>query len=162
MENKPTIICVDDQREILAALEKDMEPFASYFSLLYCESAGEAKEEMESLVARGVPVPIVICDHIMPNQNGIDFLIELSRDIRFKNIFKILLTGLATHQDTIEAINRAQIDYYIEKPWDGEALRAVLKKMLTLFIVRENLDYQLYGSTVDPETLYRAISEKER
>lgn len=162
MENKPNIICIDDQREILATLEKDLAPFSPYFSMLYCESAQEAKEEIESLYTRGVDIPVVICDHIMPNQSGIDFLIELSRDMRFKNIYKILLTGMATHKDTIEAINRAQIDYYIEKPWDAEALCAVLKRMLTLFIVRENLDHRAYGDIVDPETLYRAISEKER
>ena len=46
MENKPNIICIDDQREILATLEKDMESFSPYFSLLYCESTREAKEEI--------------------------------------------------------------------------------------------------------------------
>ena len=162
MDNKPNIICIDDQREILATLEKDLAPFSPFFSLLYCESTREAKEEIESLYARGATLPVVICDHIMPNQNGIDFLIELNSDIRFKNVFKILLTGLATHQDTIEAINRAKIDYYIEKPWDERALQAVLKKMLTLFMVREDLDYHAYGDTVDPETLYQALSERER
>lgn len=162
MENKPSIICIDDQREILATLEKDLEPFSSYFAILFCESAQEAKEELDSLYASGVPVPVVICDHIMPNQNGIDFFIGLSRDIRFKNIYKILLTGLATHKDTIEAINRAQINYYIEKPWDGPTLCAVLKKMLTLFMVRENWDYHAYSGIIDSETLYQAISEKER
>ncbi len=162
MENKPSIICIDDQREILATLEKDLEFFSPQVSLLFCESAQEAKEELDSLYARSIPVPIIICDHIMPNQNGIDFFIELSRDIRLKNIFKILLTGLATHKDTIEAINRAQIDYYIEKPWDGQALVAVLKKFLTLFMVRENWDYHAYAAIIDSDTLYQAISDKER
>ena len=162
MENKPNIICIDDQREILATIEKDMAPFSPYFSLLYCESAREAKEEIVSLYARGVQVPVVICDHIMPNQNGIDFLIELNNDTRFKNMFKILLTGLATHKDTIEAINRAKIDYYIEKPWVGQHLQTVVKKMLTLFMVREGLDYNAYGDIVDPETLYQALSDRER
>ena len=162
METKPNIICIDDQREILATLEKDMEPFSVCFSLLYCESTGEAKEEIESLYAHGTPIPLVICDHIMPNQNGIDFLIELNRDIRFKNMFKILLTGLATHRDTIDAINQANIDYYIEKPWNEKDLHAVVKKMLTRFMVREGFDYNACGGIIDPETLYEALNEKER
>lgn len=160
-DNRARIICIDDQRDVLAALEKDMEFFSPCFHMIYCEDTDEAMEEIEALYAKQANIPLIICDHIMPGQNGIDFLADLNRDIRFKKIFKIMLTGLATHEDTIEAINRARIDYYIEKPWDPDALRDVVKKMLTLFIVREGLDYNSYGKFIDPPTLYQALREKE-
>jgi two-component system chemotaxis response regulator CheY len=158
---RPAIICIDDQREILAALERDMDRFSPCFSMVYCEDTAEARDEIEVLYSKQEPIALIICDHIMPGQNGIDFLIELNRDARFKKIFKIMLTGLATHSDTIQAINSAKIDYYIEKPWDPDTLIDVVKKMLTLFIIREGLDYHLYARFIDPPTLYQALRERE-
>ena len=41
---RPKIICVDDQREVLATLKKDLEEFTDLFKIEYCESAEEAYE----------------------------------------------------------------------------------------------------------------------
>jgi len=46
---KPKIICVDDQREVLATLKKDLEEFIELFKIEYCESAEEAYEIIEEI-----------------------------------------------------------------------------------------------------------------
>ena len=91
---KPKIICVDDQREVLATLKKDLEEFIELFKIEYCESAEEAMELIEEIDENGDHLALLICDHIMPVSNGIDFLIEVDKDIRFTKTQKLLLTGL--------------------------------------------------------------------
>ena len=161
MNNKPKIISIDDQREVLAALEKDLQVLSQFFDLFFCESAEEAREVIEEIDAEGDHIPLIICDHIMPGMNGIDFLIDLNRDERFKKIRKMLLTGLATHRDTINAINEADVDFYVEKPWDKETLLDAIKKLVTRYVVDVGMDYSELNEVLDPTSLYKAIREKE-
>ena len=154
---KPEIICVDDEREVLAALKRDLAGFKDYCNLTYCESAEEAQEVLEDLDAEGRPVALIVCDHIMPGKNGVDFLIELNKDSRFARTKKLLLTGLATQQDTIQAINQAQLDRYIEKPWAAESLIQVLKVLLTEFVVGAGMDYSNAMEILDQPTLYKFL-----
>ena len=161
MNNKSKIISVDDQREVLAALEKDLQVLSRFFDLFFCESAEEAKEVIEEIDAEGGHIPLIICDHIMPGMNGIDFLIDLNQDERFKKIRKMLLTGLATHKDTINAINEADIDFYVEKPWEKETLLDAIKKLVTRYVVDVGMDYSEFNEVLDPTSLYQAIRDKE-
>ena len=154
---KPEIICVDDEREVLAALKRDLAGFKDYCNLTYCESAEEAQEVLEDLDAEGKPVALIVCDHIMPGKNGVDFLIELNKDSRFARTKKLLLTGLATQQDTIQAINQAQLDRYIEKPWAAESLIQVMKVLLTEFVVGAGMDYSAAMEILDQPTLYKFL-----
>ncbi|MCB0267236.1 MAG: response regulator [Calditrichia bacterium] len=154
---KPEIICVDDEREVLAALKRDLAGFKDYCNLTYCESAEEAQEVLEDLDAEGRPVALIVCDHIMPGKNGVDFLIELNKDSRFARTKKLLLTGLATQQDTIQAINQAQLDRYIEKPWAAESLIQVMKVLLTEFVVGAGMDYSDAMEILDQQTLYKFL-----
>ncbi|MCB0287413.1 MAG: response regulator [Calditrichaeota bacterium] len=154
---KPEIICVDDEREVLAALKRDLAGFKDYCNLTYCESAEEAQEVLEDLDAEGRPVALIVCDHIMPGKNGVDFLIELNKDSRFARTKKLLLTGLATQQDTIQAINQAQLDRYIEKPWAAESLIQVMKVLLTEFVVGAGMDYSDAMEILDQPTLYKFL-----
>ncbi len=157
---KPAILCIDDQREVLAALMKDLEPLEEHFALIECESALEAHQVLDDLDDRGEPLALIVCDHVMPGQSGIDFLIEAGRDLRFQDTKKMLLTGLATHQDTIRAINSAGIDYYVEKPWEDADLLKAVKVLLTRYVVQSGLDYQPYLPVLDQETLYEFLKAR--
>ena len=157
---KPNIVCIDDQREVLATLKKDLEIFQEYFKINYCESAEEANELIEEIDADGEYLALLICDHIMPESNGIDFLIEVDRDLRFEKTMKLLLTGLATHQDTIVAINKANINYYIEKPWESEDLVNSVKRLITQFILSTGLEYQGFLPVLDQDLLFKELRTK--
>lgn len=157
---KPNIVCVDDQREVLATLKKDLEIFSDFFKIEYCESAEEAGELIEEIDEKGDHLVLLICDHIMPVSNGIDFLIEVDKDIRFSGTKKLLLTGLATHQDTIFAINNAGIDFYIEKPWDSENLTIAVKNLITKYILKTGIEYKEFLPVLDQELLYKELRLK--
>ena len=76
---------------------------------------------------------LVISDHIMPGRSGVELLAELAADRRFAGTKKVLLTGQATHRDTIEAVNAARIDHYFEKPWDPDELLNTGRRLVTEF-----------------------------
>ncbi|MGQ9560527.1 MAG: response regulator [Candidatus Oleimicrobiaceae bacterium] len=154
---KLKVLCIDDQREVLAALRKDLEPLSAVCTIVECESAAEAEELLAEMEERGDQLALIICDHIMPGKNGIDLLAELVKAGRFPDTKKLLLTGLATHEDTIYAINEAHIDRYVEKPWDARQLQQSVRILLTTYLVRSGLDYQPYV-----ELLEQLVVNKER
>jgi len=157
---KLDIICVDDHREVLAALRKDLEVFENWFDIDECESASEAYELMEELYKENKIPSIIICDHVMPGQNGIDFLVQINGEKRFNGVKKVVLTGLATHQDTIIAINKAGIDRYVEKPWYSDELQNMVKTLATEFILEKEIEYTDFHEILDKETLFDALSKK--
>jgi two-component system chemotaxis response regulator CheY len=154
---KLNIICIDDQREVLAALRKDLEPLEQYCAVEACESADEALEVMEELDDHGKQVAVIISDHVMPGQSGIEFLTDINYDSRFSGACKLLLTGMATHQDTIVAINEANIDRYIEKPWDIDTLVRMVKELLTKYVLRAGIAYQPFLPVLDQKKLYESL-----
>lgn len=151
--DKLNIIYVDDQREVLSTLSKDLEIFEKYLVVEECESAREALDLINEIDKAGDFVAVIISDHIMPGMSGVDFLTEITTDGRFDHTRKMLLTGQATHQDTIMAINQAHIEKYIEKPWkSGEFVEAV-KVLLTHFVMTAGIDYKKYSPVLHQPTL---------
>ncbi|KAA3604116.1 MAG: response regulator [Calditrichaeota bacterium] len=155
---KLNIICVDDQSEVLATLRKNLEFFSEFFEITDCESAEEAWEEIEEIDSEGDFLALIVCDHVMPSKNGVEFLTEFYEDSRFPFTKKMLLTGLATHEDTISAINNAKIDCYIEKPWESAELIKTIQTLVTEFILEKGLEYQEMLPILDQQVVYRKLS----
>ncbi|MFT6867677.1 MAG: two-component system chemotaxis response regulator CheY [Cyclobacteriaceae bacterium] len=151
------IICVDDQREVLSALTSDLEIFEEHVNIEECESSSEVWDLMEKIDESGDFVALIISDQVMPGNSGVDLLKKVKLDGRFKKTRKILLTGQATHQDTIEAINSAGLDNYIEKPWNKKSLHHIVKVLLTKFIMNSGIEYEQYLEVLDNETLYEIL-----
>ncbi|MGL4602364.1 MAG: hypothetical protein ACRCVE_13020, partial [Plesiomonas sp.] len=72
------LICVDDQREVLSAVVRDLDKLAHWINIEECESAAEAISLIDDLDAEGKQIALVVSDHIMPGKNGVDFLAELA------------------------------------------------------------------------------------
>ncbi|ELI1811822.1 response regulator [Vibrio fluvialis] len=138
---KLNIICVDDQREVLSAVLQDLEPLATWLNIEDCESAYEVLDLMDDLDAQGEHIALIISDHVMPGKTGVDLLTEVAEDSRFKGTKKVLLTGQATHTDTINAINAAGIDRYFEKPWNAKTLVECVRSLVTEYVFERGMDY---------------------
>ena len=89
----------------------------------------------------------------MPGASGTELLGKVAADRRFRHTRKVLLTGQATHADTINAINDGHIDNYIEKPWQPERILSVVKRLLTLYLLDSGIDHRPYMSILDQPTL---------
>jgi two-component system chemotaxis response regulator CheY len=153
------IVCIEDQREVLNSIVEDLSFFEEALVIEECESASEAEDIIDDIDARGDFLAVIISDHVMPGKNGVEFLTELHDDPRFKNSKKILLTGLATHADTIRAINQAAIDRYVEKPWQTEALVKYVKELLTAFVLQQGIPYEPLLKYLDTTTLYALLKQ---
>ncbi|USD66187.1 response regulator [Vibrio sp. SCSIO 43136] len=154
---KLNVICVDDEREVLGAVLQDLAPLKSWINIEDCESADEALDVIDELDADGEHIALIISDHIMPGKTGVELLTELSMDSRFTHLKKVLLTGQATHQDTIVAINKARIESYFEKPWQGEELVARARNLITEFIFDQGLDYSQWQQELDQQVVLNRI-----
>lgn len=147
------ILCVDDQPEVLDAVVRDLRPLQKFFRIEEAGSADEAKKIADETARAGDCVGLVISDCVMPGESGVELLGAIFRDDRFAGTKKILLTGQATHADTIRAINEARIDNYFEKPWKPEELVASARKLLTQFILKKGIDYKDFLPALDQATL---------
>lgn len=154
---KINIICVDDEREVLDSVVRDLGYFSELFNIEECESASECLALLDELDANQEYVALLISDHVMPDKSGVQLLSEVEIDYRFLGTKKLLLTGLATQADTIKAINDAQIDNFLEKVWDPKELLQMVKELLTEYIVERGIDYQDYIEKLDATTLYRLL-----
>jgi signal transduction histidine kinase len=128
MVNKPTIICVDDERNILLMLRNQLMHFFSDCKIEIAESGDEALEVVEEILSNGGDVALVIADQIMPKMKGDEFLIELHN--RHPEILKVMLTGQANVEDIGNAVNRGNLYRFISKPWNETDLRLTVVEAL--------------------------------
>ncbi len=139
MSTTPLIVCVDDQREVGTALLRDLDPLSKHFGIVDCTSAAEAWDELEHAFDTGRPIALMICDHLMPVETGVALMTRMRADDRFRGVHTILLTGMATQEDTIEAINSAHVDRYVSKPWDPARLLGVAQEEITRWVLENGL-----------------------
>ena len=155
--DKINIICVDDQQEVLDSVMRDLRPLTSYVRLEEASSVADCMQLIEQIDEDGDHVAIVISDQVMPEETGTELLGKIATDRRFGKTRKVLLTGQATHADTINAINDGHIDNYIEKPWQPEKLLAVVKRLLTLYVIDAGIDHTEYMPVLDSATLFSKL-----
>lgn len=159
MKHKIYIIVIEDELEVMEALISDLEVFESHFPIESANNAEEAKEVIFNIINQGDKVGLLLADHILPGQNGVDLLIELHEKDPTRISKKILVTGQASHHDTIQAVNHAGLNQYIAKPWTKEQLENAVRKELTDFVIKHEKDYFSYMPILDTEKISEAIRE---
>lgn len=143
------ILCVDDEREVLDSVLADLEPLTELFDLDAAQSVAEAREVISEHLKEGSQLALILADHIMPEEQGIDFLIELNGQEQTQACKKILLTGQAALKDTIEAINNGGLNHYLPKPWTQEQLYNTTIEKLTDFILEHVANPLPYARLLD-------------
>ncbi|MVN77779.1 response regulator [Hymenobacter sp. HMF4947] len=114
---KPLILAVDDDPQVLAAITRDLrQEFRQHYRLLPVGSGPEALATLDALRARAEPLALVLADQRMPEVEGVEVLTR-AREL-FPEAKRVLLTAYADTTAAIRAINSAQLDYYLLKPWD--------------------------------------------
>ncbi|WP_434685495.1 PAS domain S-box protein [Pseudanabaena minima] len=126
--SKPTILCVDDERNVLLSIRTQLMRCFPDFMVEIAESAEEALEVVEDLIDSGHELPLVIADQIMPNMRGDQFLIELHD--RYPKILKVMLTGQARAEDVGNVVNRGNLYRFMSKPWNENDLQLTVSEAL--------------------------------
>ena len=114
---KPVLMTVDDDAEVLRAVERDLRKrYAERYRVLRADSGSSALQALQGLKRRNEAVGLLLADQRMPEMNGVEFIskaIELYPEAR-----RVLLTAYADTDAAIQAINQARIHHYLLKPWD--------------------------------------------
>jgi thioredoxin reductase (NADPH) len=114
---KPVLFTVDDDPEVLRAIERDLRShYSDRYRVMRASSGGAALSTLRELKARNNPVALLLADQRMPLMNGVGFLSE-AMEIH-PQAKRALLTAYADTTAAIDAINEARIHYYLMKPWD--------------------------------------------
>lgn len=146
---KLSILIVEDEEPVRAALARDLSSFASTVRIEIAGDVEDAKEVVSEITADGDVVALILSDHRLPGVSGVDFLIEADAESELGRAKKVLVTGQAGHEDTIRAINLANIDHYIAKPWHAEILRQVVSEELTDFVLDNGVNPLPYLSVLN-------------
>ena len=140
---KPVILTVDDEPQVLNAIERDLrQRFSSEYRVLKSESGKEALQTVRDLKKRNTPVALLLVDQRMPEMSGTDFLAEAVKF--YPEAKKALLTAYSDTQAAIKSINELGLDYYLMKPWDPpeQELYPVLEDLLDDWAVNTHPPYE--------------------
>ena len=115
------VLFVDDEPNVTAALRRALrrEPYDIF-------SAGSSQEGLRLLA--DTQMDVVVADERMPGMSGTEFLTIVSQ--RYPDTIRMMLTGQATLNAVIGAINQGQIYHFFTKPWNPAELSNVIKQAL--------------------------------
>jgi len=128
---KPILLTVDDDSDVLRAIERDLRSkYGAEYRVIGSDSPEGALTLLKQLKVRNDSVALLLADQRMPHMDGVAFLQEGMRI--FPEAKRALLTAYADTNAAISAINHANINYFFLKPWDppGEHLYPQLDDLL--------------------------------
>jgi FixJ family two-component response regulator len=115
----PRLLVVDDEEAILETMTFT---FMDVYDVITSTDARRALDLLEE----NAPIAAVITDQRMPNMTGVEFLAEVLA--RHPETVRIMLTGFADMEATVQAINDGQVYAYVNKPWEPDQLKQVVKR----------------------------------
>ncbi len=130
-DTKPAILAVDDEPEVLRAVQRDLRArYSGDYRILGATGGAEAQETIDELAARGDYLALIVADQRMPQVTGVDLLRHSMT--AYPTAKRTLLTAYADTEAAISAINDVGLDHYIMKPWSPpeELLFPVLDDLL--------------------------------
>lgn len=133
--SKPTVMLVDDEEMVATAIRCFLELETPWRVLAY-DSPLRALEAFEA-----TRVDVVVADFMMPQMDGVAFLKRV-RELR-PHSTRILLTGYADIDNAIRAINEAGLYYYLQKPWENEHLKLIIRNGMERSSLVNELDARI-------------------
>ena len=125
------ILYVDDEVNLLASLKSLLRKENYEIHLL------EDSTKIESILNDKGPFAVILSDQRMPGLDGVSLLKKVA-DIS-PDTLRVLITGFSDHNETIQAVNLGGISKYINKPWNDEELKSLLKYLVKQYnLLAEN------------------------
>ncbi len=118
----PQVLIIDDDEKICDLLTKLF--VNNGFIVFYSLNANDARK-----LIKYISFNALIVDHMMPNENGIDFIDSLRTDNI--NIPAIILTAVDDINNKIHAFNKGSNDY-LSKPFNSQELLFRVKNLLKI------------------------------
>ncbi len=123
VQSQYKILCVDDEKDILDTL------YDTFIDTYQVKIALNGEDALKILAEEDIFA--VISDQRMPGMTGTELMAKVNQ-IKPK-CKKILLTGYADINASIDAINIGRVDRYFSKPWDNEKIIMTVNSFLSLY-----------------------------
>lgn len=140
------LLVVDDEEHILDSLSWTLSRSKQFECQV--DTANSGSKGLELIGSKKYAV--VLSDYKMPMMDGVEFLKRVRE--ADPSIIRILITGYTDIKIAKEAINKARIDYYMEKPWDNEGLREIIKEALDDRQFREEMPLEPQAEQARPQS----------
>ena len=150
VHQKGSVLVVDDEPRAVEAMARVLQ---FQFQVYTATSTAEAEE-----ILRYEFIQVVICDHRMPDELGVDFLIRV-RD-QWPDVIRILISAYSDFDDTVRGINEAGIYQYISKPWEPEQLQLITRNAVELFNLNRQNRLMAVELKLTPEMVRQSIQQK--
>lgn len=158
--NELTILVIEDEDDVRDALLRDLELFAEFARIEAAASVDDAREAVAEIDGDRDLLGLVLADHRLPGESGVDYLVDLEANRSGPRARKVLVTGQANQGDTIRAVNDAGLDHYVAKPWDVATLHDVVRNELTEFVLASDLDLLPFVRHLDSPRLLEAYAKR--
>ena len=166
MSSKPTILCVDDEVNILEGMKINLRKVGR---ILTAKSGAAGLKVLEE----NPDIAVVVSDMRMPEMDGATFLSK-ARDMRPDTV-RILLTGFSDMEAAVRAVNEGQLFRFLTKPCPPDMLQPTIKAAIEqhrlVTAEKELLQRTLLGSVHalievmaldNPEAMGRAMRIRRR
>lgn len=121
MSERPLVVYVDDEVQVLRSLERRLKPRSTAWDMRFFASAAEALEAL-----KGEREAVVVTDWLMPGMDGLELcrrLREAEAGGRREYTYVLILTGRQEVEHTVRALDEGADDF-LAKPFHLEELVA--------------------------------------
>jgi len=142
-DTKPGVVYVDDDEVMLYIFKRIL---SDHYNVFITQDADEALELLDR-----EDVSIIVSDQSMPEITGIELLQKALEKHPSKG--RVLVTGSNNFEVIKEAINIAEINLFISKPWEDENLKFEIDKVNETCVLRQMNQYlqEQLKNTIDQQ-----------
>jgi EAL domain-containing protein (putative c-di-GMP-specific phosphodiesterase class I)/DNA-binding NarL/FixJ family response regulator len=135
---KPVILCIDDESIFLESIENKLkETFGNEYSVITSKRSDLALEILKDCNQKGIEIPIIICDQLMPNLRGDEFFIQVQKTNPDTRNF--LLVDFFTTKETAHTLNKANVYRVLSKPIEPKDLIQIIQGVVNSFYAQKVL-----------------------
>jgi len=142
MEQKPSVLIVDDDEFLLKAIKRSLAK--ENIDVMVVQSPEEALDVLSS-----TPIRVVVSDMKMPGMSGLEFLAMVRE--RWPCIIRLMLTADDRVMTASQAVNRDEVYRFLTKPFNIEELSEAISQALSYSYLEE-----------EKERLVRTVEEQNR
>jgi two-component system probable response regulator PhcQ len=123
-----SILLVDDEAHVISALQRAL--LDEGYDTVGAAGGEEALERMGERKFK-----VIISDEMMPGMDGAALLAAVKE--RYPETVRMMLTGHASIQATMRAVNRGEIYRFFVKPWDDMELKLAIRSAMEKYDLEE-------------------------
>jgi thioredoxin reductase (NADPH) len=119
MNPRPVILTVDDDREGLAAIRRELDKrYGDDYQIKCMRSPRQALAELAAWCKAGVEIPLILSDMWMPEMPGIEFLAR-ARDLypKARRAVVVDFGDRSAAEPLLQAMAMSEVDAYVSRPW---------------------------------------------